>query len=234
MIYLSRLLLDPRARPVRRDIGDCQELHRTVLSAFPDTAGKVKAREEFAVLHRLDLERDRATLVVQSAVEPRWDGLPPEYLLPRENNPACKPVARLYAGLGSGVRLRFRLRANPTKRLNVAHPGGRLGPGKRVDIRREEEQLAWLARKGQQGGFTLCRARAYPDITNVRSVPSQAIGDRRGGPSPQKPRLVFGAVTFDGVLEITDAEAFRRTLTVGIGSGKAYGFGLLSIAPLRE
>jgi CRISPR system Cascade subunit CasE len=42
--------------------------------------------------------------------------------------------------------------------------------------------------------------------------------------------MTFGDVVFEGRLRVGDAEAFRRALAVGIGSGKAYGFGLLSVA----
>lgn len=34
---------------------------------------------------------------------------------------------------------------------------------------------------------------------------------------------------FDGVLGVTDAEAFRVALREGVGPAKAFGFGLLSI-----
>jgi CRISPR system Cascade subunit CasE len=43
--------------------------------------------------------------------------------------------------------------------------------------------------------------------------------------------MTFGSVLFEGRLAITDTEQFRATLAAGIGSGKAYGFGLLSVAP---
>ena len=43
-------------------------------------------------------------------------------------------------------------------------------------------------------------------------------------------RLSFGSVVFDGRLEVTDADSFREVLANGIGSGKAFGFGLLSVA----
>jgi len=43
--------------------------------------------------------------------------------------------------------------------------------------------------------------------------------------------MTFGSVLFEGRLTIDDVEKFRETLAIGIGSGKAYGFGLLSIAP---
>jgi CRISPR-associated protein, Cse3 family len=40
----------------------------------------------------------------------------------------------------------------------------------------------------------------------------------------------IGAVLFTGYLKVTDADRFRTALEHGIGSGKAFGFGLLSIA----
>jgi CRISPR system Cascade subunit CasE len=42
--------------------------------------------------------------------------------------------------------------------------------------------------------------------------------------------LRFGAVLFEGRLEVTDRELFLTALREGIGSGKAFGFGLLSVA----
>jgi CRISPR system Cascade subunit CasE len=40
-------------------------------------------------------------------------------------------------------------------------------------------------------------------------------------------------VLFNGTLAVTDPERFRAALATGIGSGKAYGFGLLSVARLE-
>jgi len=37
-------------------------------------------------------------------------------------------------------------------------------------------------------------------------------------------------VTYDGLLEVTDPDALRRTLTRGLGRAKAYGCGLLTLA----
>ncbi|MEU6404053.1 type I-E CRISPR-associated protein Cas6/Cse3/CasE [Streptomyces sp. NPDC046985] len=39
--------------------------------------------------------------------------------------------------------------------------------------------------------------------------------------------------TFDGRLRVTDLAAFRRTLTHGMGKSKAYGCGLMTLAPVR-
>jgi len=40
-------------------------------------------------------------------------------------------------------------------------------------------------------------------------------------------------VLFEGHLLVTDADRLRETLRAGIGSGKAFGFGLLSVMPVR-
>ena len=41
-------------------------------------------------------------------------------------------------------------------------------------------------------------------------------------------------VTYEGVLEVTDAAAFREALTNGIGRGKAYGMGMMTVMRIRE
>ena len=37
------------------------------------------------------------------------------------------------------------------------------------------------------------------------------------------------AVTYEGVLQVTDPEAFKALLCEGVGRGKAYGLGLMTI-----
>ena len=39
---------------------------------------------------------------------------------------------------------------------------------------------------------------------------------------------------FDGALRITDVELFRKSLLSGMGRGKAYGMGLLTLVPLSR
>jgi CRISPR system Cascade subunit CasE len=43
----------------------------------------------------------------------------------------------------------------------------------------------------------------------------------------------FTAVRFDGELGVTDAALLREAVANGIGTQKAFGFGLLSLAPVR-
>ncbi|MEU7022209.1 type I-E CRISPR-associated protein Cas6/Cse3/CasE [Streptomyces sp. NPDC046203] len=67
-------------------------------------------------------------------------------------------------------------------------------------------------------------------------VPVQ-FGKRPGSSARSAPGpgadVRFARATFDGRLRITDGAAFRRVLTHGLGKSKAYGCGLMTLAPAR-
>ncbi len=239
-MYLTRLVLNLRSRKVLDDLADCHKLHRRVLSLFPDVEGPGRARAELGVLFRLD----GPVLLIQSRVPPQLSNLPPHYL--RETggqtpNQAVKEVSQQYANIHAGMRLWFRLRANPTRKIDSWR--GREGyrpNGRRVDLRRTADQIAWLERKGAQHGFQLLSVATRPDTLRIDDRPVQADArpaDRvtgwRSAADGSRQRLTFAAVVFEGVLQVTDADRFRSALESGIGPGKAFGFGLLSVAPIR-
>ena len=60
-----------------------------------------------------------------------------------------------------------------------------------------------------------------------------AMRSDSSGVRPMTGRMTFGDVVFEGRLVVTDVERFRQALADGIGSGKAFGFGLLSVAPAQ-
>jgi CRISPR system Cascade subunit CasE len=238
MIHLSRLILDPLRQPVRRDIADCHRLHRTLLRAFPEAPEATQAREHFGLLYRAEPYERHPRLVrvlVQSTVEPDWLRLPPDYLGPspdERSNPALRTVDEVYERIAAGMQLTFRLCANPTKRISTNNmEQDARWRGKRIELRREDEQLDWLARKGASGGFRLLDVNAQPEVRVVRAANlEKARGWRPGRDGTAAMPLRFGAVSFEGRLEVTDSDAFRMTLRNGLGSGKAFGFGLLSVA----
>ena len=239
-MYLSRLILDPRSRDVQRDLADCQRLHQRVMSLFPDVPDREDARARLGVLYRLEADTRRGyTLLVQSLVPPVWAALPEGYLLDTGGdppNPESKPVAQAYDHITAGTILAFRLRANPTKKIDSWQ--GREGyrpNGRRVELRREEDQIAWIVRKGEQHGFRLLNVKLRRDtvtlLPNPPSVDPRPAGrvtgwrEDRGGVQ----RLTFAAVVYEGLLQVTDAARFRDALIGGVGPAKAYGFGLLSV-----
>ncbi len=54
---------------------------------------------------------------------------------------------------------------------------------------------------------------------------------KRGEKAPRTHQVKLTRVTFDGRLRVLDPAAFRRTLTSGLGKAKAYGCGLMTLAP---
>lgn len=198
-MHLTRLLLDPLDREAAALLAEPYRLHQVVMTAFQG------GRAANGVLHRVEPERPGGLvpLLVQSTTAPRWRQ---DAGLPWVSEPEVKAVA---ADLEVGRVLRFRLRANPTKR-DAAN-------GKRVDLRGDETQLAWLHRKAAEHGFALLDAQA---------ADRGAVDSRKHGLT-----LTHRMVDFDGHLRITDPDAFRVTLACGIGPAKAFGCGLLSVAP---
>jgi CRISPR system Cascade subunit CasE len=212
-VYLSRLQLDPRSRQARTDLANPYQLHATLCHAF---AGPEEKPPRF--LWRLE-EGGVPVVLVQSVVEPHWERLEarfPGYFVQKPDerpNPVCKPLPLEH--LQPSQVLRFRLRANPTvTRKDPQNPEKR----KRHGLKSVEEQLEWLARQGQKGGFAVLGAMVAQS-ERVRMY-------KHYGSDP----IVLQSVLYEGHLKITDLEAFKATLARGLGHAKALGFGLLSIA----
>ncbi|NUP98650.1 MAG: type I-E CRISPR-associated protein Cas6/Cse3/CasE, partial [Armatimonadetes bacterium] len=113
-LYLSRLVLDALDRQTLQTLASPNHLHQAVLDGF-----ERGARGDRRVLYRLEPELERRTrgrvLLVQSEVEPDWSrrwqpwfGVPPLT--------AVRAMDPERWELQAGSVLRFRLRANPTRR----------------------------------------------------------------------------------------------------------------------
>ncbi|MGE3246933.1 MAG: type I-E CRISPR-associated protein Cas6/Cse3/CasE [Beijerinckiaceae bacterium] len=81
--------------------------------------------------------------------------------------------------------------------------------------------LDWLTRQGEGKGFRIDR-----DLTQVVSYRRVAL-PRSGKERP----AVIGQVDFEGILTVTDERAFAMSLRAGFGRAKAFGHGLMLLAP---
>ena len=238
-MYLSRLILNQRSRRVQRELAEPYEMHRSIMRAFPAELPEKVER----VLWRVD-EHPRwgTVLLVQSRGVPDWSWLAEDgtrgYLLAvDEPNPAVK---KFEFQPTAAQHFSFRLRANPTKRLGKS---AEYGKGKRVGIYKEDEQLAWLARKGEQHGFRVLHAQISRDgkIKDEKKVQQPGAdscapdaADKNEVDAPKGVyKLDLLSVQFDGTLQVIDPDKLIAAVETGIGSGKGFGFGLLSLAPVQ-
>ena len=127
-------------------------MHRTYVR-FPRERNVGAGRLAFSSLD-IDQRASNVALLVQSGEEPDWSYLPEGYLfnLDREGqNPATKTISNSLEALHKGQVLRFRLRANPTKRIDTkSGPDGQRRNGRRVDLRTETQQVEWLSRRSDR------------------------------------------------------------------------------------
>lgn len=223
-MYLTRFQINPARRDARKLLSSPHAMHAAVRAAFPIATDYERA--DARTLWRLDTPATATVhLYIVSPGEPDLT-----HLIEQVGWPTMKAetwVTRNYDGLlaslASGQRWAFRLTANPT------HSGRKTADAKetqRFGYLREHEQVEWLAKRADRHGFAL--ADQGDGLPNVRLHRRQAQTFKRG----------MGAVTlmmatYDGILQITDADAFRSALTRGIGHAKAYGCGLLTLAPAQ-
>jgi CRISPR system Cascade subunit CasE len=224
-MILSRFFLNGASRDVHRCLADSHHLHARVLSMFPAVAAG-PARAELGVLHRLEVAERQGTitLLVQSRDAPDATRLPDAFLDPHAGADAASstPLAPLLDALAPGARYRFRLRANPTRKIDTkSGPDGTRRNGRRVPVRGDEERLAWLGRKLAAAGLAVVTESV------VRQAPQGVTRGRR-----EAGVATHDAHVFEGVVDVVDAALAREAINRGIGSGKAYGFGLLSLARL--
>lgn len=218
-MYLSRLILNPQHRQVQRELANPYERHRTIMRAFPSDLP-----EDERVLHRLEVNphTGAVALLVQSIHPPDWQFLAdkPGFLLTRSAFKMFAPRVH------RGQVLRFRLHANPTVKLKrEGHKNSN-----RVPLKDEAQQVDWLQRKAEQHGFRIPSARQNLPATRVTR-----LGDQRGRVRHDDASYTVQifVVQFDGLLQVVDGERFLKAIRDGIGPAKAFGCGLLSIAPAQ-
>lgn len=139
-----------------------------------------------------------------------------------------------------GDQARFRLRANPIhakdgRRHRPHIPSDAFNAGgevrERAFVKAHEE---WLERKlGDAADSVECFALDHNGGRVDTLVTGWAWGWRTKYEPQPKQRMQWWSATFEGTFRVKDTAALKSLLECGIGPAKAFGFGLLSIAPVR-
>jgi len=188
---------------------------------FGDNQVRVQRGEENGFLFRIDpSKRGEAAILVQSAVDPDWD-----YAFHNAEHflAASTQVKHVDASFEEGQSFRFRLMANPTRKIDTkSGSDGARRNGKRVPVH-VDQLFSWLSGKSEVSGFKVAE-----ETTTIQSDYAYFRKSR----TDDKETARLRTVRYDGLLEVSDREQFRKSVVAGIGSSKSMGFGLLSIAPL--
>lgn len=207
-MMLSAFDLDERDGAVRSCLRNPYEMHRTVMSGFPDVADDA-ARRAQGVLYRVQADEKRIRLYVLCAVQPDWSRLSKGFAPVG----APKSLSEMISAFAPGNRYAFDLLANPCKK--VARPGKN---SNRVFLSDPAEREAWLRRKAEAMGAKILWMREDGQVRSAAQRGTNQPIDQTG-------------VRFRGELCVTDAARFAEAFGEGIGPGKAFGFGLLMLFP---
>lgn len=216
-MYLTRFRINTARRGAHKLLSSPQAMHAALLSAFAEPASGGGGRPR--LLWRVDGSAHQRTLYLVSPTEPDLTHLVEQAGWPTTETWDTRKYADFLSSLGTGERWAFRLTANPVRDGRVRH---------RSDTRRlghvtVEQQREWLLTRAARAGFRVTTTAAgEPDLVIHGR---QTLSFQRGAG-----RVTLRVATYDGHLEIVDADALRNTLTCGIGHAKAYGCGLLTLA----
>lgn len=226
--YLSRIELNARKRGARKLLTSPQAMHAAVEASLPLSAREPGKR----FLWRVDRHEVRNDLYVVSPGSPDFTHIVEQagWQSDNRNDWTSKPYDRLLNQLEEGQIWAFRLSANPTHIGRTSD-----GTAKRFAHVTVNQQVEWLVGKPEQGGPSRAERNGFRIAEEVGRGPAVELVGRsdltfsRGGAGRQ---VTIRQAVYEGVLVVSDVHRLRQALTEGIGRAKAYGCGLMTLAPV--
>ncbi|MGW1224627.1 type I-E CRISPR-associated protein Cas6/Cse3/CasE [Streptomyces sp. NPDC002530] len=260
MPYLSRIRINPLRAESRKLLASPRAMHGAVQAGIPGEPGQSRTlwrldpdnpyRPQLFVLTE---DRPDWSHLVERAGWPDADG---EHYAVRDYAPLLR---QLTPGRSFAFRLTANPVQNtnrpdkPTTRQQARVDAG-YRRGFRLGHRTAEAQLTWFLTRASRWGFDVPAAPGLDGVHDTAGEPPRdirIIARRRrsfgkgaatgtgtgratgtGTPTGKEAHVVMNSVTFEGSLRITDPDVLAERLLGGIGPSKAYGCGLLTLAPL--
>ena len=210
IIFLSRVEINTKRKATMKFLSSLQVMHASVENCFTE--------DNTRKLWRLDYFKNAYYVLILSANKPDLSVIKEQYGFQEQVANDVMDYERVLDLLQNGQVWRFRLRANPVhsvkKGQNPEFSRGKVYPHITV-----EQQKNWLLERSEKLGFS---------IKNFDIVQREVKKFKR-----QDKFVTLSMATYEGILEVEDVDAFRKTLTAGVGKAKAYGCGLLTLARIR-
>lgn len=204
ILYLSRVHIDATKRKALKALSAPSLFHGALSESFEG--------ERPHTLWRIDSLGGELYIIVLSETKPDLVSFCEQFS--DTNHYETKEYDGLMSRITAGSRWRFRLTANPTRSI-CSNKGER---GKVVAHITPEYQRNWLIEKGRTNGFAVSSDSF--DIVQCKWQRFYKKGEKY---------VTLLSVTYEGVIDVTNPELFRNALVNGIGRGKAYGMGLMTV-----
>ncbi|WP_030267592.1 type I-E CRISPR-associated protein Cas6/Cse3/CasE [Streptomyces violens] len=218
-VWLTRIVPHPTSRDALRDLGGAQAavgLHRRLMSLYPDQAGP-DPRARFGILFRIEDTPTGPHILLQSTHEPDLTRLPDGY-----GTSLTRPLDPLLEALRPGLTIRYRCVASAVRKPGATTRQLYNLPAV-VPLSGPHAEEWWIRQADTAGLKPL----------TLHSQPLDAARGTREGRTGKQQHIRHARTRFDGSAAILDPDLLRTKIIEGIGRGKAYGCGLLSIAPAR-
>ena len=203
-MILSKFQLDIRNFQGRKCIIDCQDMHRSIMRLFHCN------RQEGNVLYRFNPKK--MMVYIQSEKDPDLNDIPAGMNFKGKIN-----MKGFEETISNGQNFYFDVLVSPTKKVMAEGAKN----SRRKYLCSIEERLNWLNRKASQAGFAIKKV-----YENNSMIVTGTHKEDKGG------RFHCKAVSYQGVLTVLDSEKFYNAWKKGIGSGKAYGQGMLLLSKI--
>ena len=226
-MYLSRIEVRGENPDARRLLSSPYRVHAAVEGAFAPDA--VRRDDLGRILWRLDdAPGGRVWLYIASPSRPSLDGIVDQLGGGAVASGESKDYGPVLNRIERGQVWQFRVKANPARKVFL-DKGRRAHEDVVGTIQghvTEAHQRAWLLDRAEGHGFRVCTDDAGVEQVVVSARMREEF--RRGDAT-----VTVSTARYDGLLEVIDAETFRRTLGFGMGRAKSFGCGLMTIAPVR-
>lgn len=245
-MYLTKFPVNLTRRETRALLASPYRMHAAIAGSFsPANEGGDEGR----VLWRVDrMDNGGANLYIVSPKEPSLVGLDEQIGWPDlEHQWQTRDYDVVLDKIANGQRYRFRLVANPVvSRRNVTDQHDR---SKRMAHVTALQQESWLIGKAayelldvEPPQYLLSEGQSRAERNGFMVERSESDGQARIVVSDSRQWrfrqgkngnwIRLATARYDGVLRVVDEERLRHALTFGIGRGKGFGCGLLTLAPI--
>ncbi|WP_083471578.1 type I-E CRISPR-associated protein Cas6/Cse3/CasE [Kibdelosporangium phytohabitans] len=208
---LTRLVVNTACSAARKDLSDVHLMHQAITKmACPPDFGPA-SRSAAGLLYRVEQTAAGVSVLVQSRTV-----IDPARVTAGYAHAGTRGLDQLLDRFDERPFVRYRIVANATKRS--ASPGAGLRGNLHPVV--GDGALSWWERKAEQAGLVLGTAEL---ARTLKLRGRQAKNDRE---------LVITASIFEGTAQVVTPDAARHAVLNGVGRGRAYGCGLLSLALL--